>query len=445
MERRQFLWAASGRPNDQGGMAPPRKPPPPGLSAAALAILDGHERAQRLTRRVLGVLADRGVPDQKREDLAQDVLVAALQGDQRRQVQASPAPIRYPHAYLRRIARNKDVDRVRYDAMDALGHATALDDDDDEGGILDTTPDPTTEEGMPIDRIPLNHLSPVQRRVFVLRYDVGMKFSAIADVERERWQRDSQGGGAASDGDYCMSRESARRCYREACARLGDLVEGDKRRNRAILPLWLGLADGDVSEPPAEVVDRVLGRVYARLGIDPAAPSAPPPSGTRPIARPAPRAPLGSLANAPVAGLAVFGGLVLGALLAAGMVQGCSRDERRSAPEAAPVLAAPAPSGAASVAEPAPLAALSAVVPDPQQAREPARGRAPARPLRPCKDGLAEAEMYERALGLATSDSAAALEVLLAERGRYPEGEHAADALALSRRLCAELHDARCP
>jgi DNA-directed RNA polymerase specialized sigma24 family protein len=306
MERRQFLWAASGRPNDQGGMAPPRKPPPPGLSAAALAILDGHERAQRLTRRVLGVLADRGVPDQKREDLAQDVLVAALQGDQRRQVQASPAPIRYPHAYLRRIARNKDVDRVRYDAMDALGHATALDDDDDEGGILDTTPDPTTEEGMPIDRIPLNHLSPVQRRVFVLRYDVGMKFSAIADVERERWQRDSQGGGAASDGDYCMSRESARRCYREACARLGDLVEGDKRRNRAILPLWLGLADGDVSEPPAEVVDRVLGRVYARLGIDPPAPSPPPPSGRRPIARPAPRSPLGSLA--PVAGLAVFGG-----------------------------------------------------------------------------------------------------------------------------------------
>jgi hypothetical protein len=292
---------------------------------------------------------------------------------------------------------------------------------------------------MPIDRIPLDHLSPVQRRVFVLRYDVGMKFSAIADVERERWQRDSQGGGAASEGDYCMSRESARRCYREACARLGDLVEGDKRRNRAILPLWLCLADGDVSEPPAAVVDRVLGRVYARLGLDPPAPS-PPPSGRRPVARHAPRSPLGSLATAPVAGLAV----VLGALLAAGVVQGCSRDERRSAPEAAQVLAAPAcpaPTEAASVAP-------TEAPPSGTASGEPplAVSSASARARRPKGEGNPEdARLYGRAAGLAGRAPEAALALLVVARQRFPDGDHAADVQDLIGKVCARLRDPRCP
>jgi RNA polymerase sigma factor (sigma-70 family) len=376
-------------------------------------------------RFALGALARCGVRECEREDLAQEIVIAAWQ--------AWPsycADLGTPRQWLWGIVRRKLAAFARACRRQPLLVAGAHDD-----RVLEMLPDTRTWEDImtPEDRADSLYacLPIAQRRVVWLHETVGYSFEEIAAVEG-------------------ISSSQVNRLHKAGMETMRKALERDEEKLAAVPVSLASLLAA--SRPPAPApgeMERLCRSVLARLGDD-APDSAPPPSGMRGVEPTTVDAP----SSRPAAGqrpnlrlvrlLGPIGGVLLGTFLGGPMLPRCDHDHERErlAAERAAVLVAVTPSHVENHAPP---------TIDPTPIMGTTRAEAPLAPLAHGVAGAADetAILDQGRSALASGDPAAALAAFAEHARRIPKGQHAAVRETLRAVACAKLRaagqvDVRC-
>jgi RNA polymerase sigma factor (sigma-70 family) len=395
-------------------MADPRPP---------RALRGGARRDELLVQRLLfdalwsfvwRVLSRYHLADADREDIAQNVVIAAWR------YRASYSGDRgTPEQWICRIVRNTVAAFLTRRGQDPLAFAVDK---------LPDVPGEGLEENM--------SLCDIANLVFRVLPDDERR-AVIAIAIEGRTLREA----AASEG---VSPSTVHERYERGIAALRAAVERSEQKALFSLPFLIARANLDApgggSDPPPELLEEAWQRAVVELGLDRSPDSDPPESGTHrreaESAQPRARSMLLRLVGPLV-------GALVGALLAAALLRGCRLDAPQAT--ATPVVAVPAPSSidrgtsVSYAAPPFPTMSPPAVIAE----RAPS---APAanRPARRFHDDLdADRSMLDSArTALITGDTTKALAMLMNHTRHFPDSPNAAMRARIMAIACATSGEA---
>lgn len=353
--------------------------------------------------------------DADREDIAQNVVVAAWRG--RRTYIGARGNL---EQWVSRIVRNEAIDFLKKRGRDPLTFGLE---------VLDEVPSKALplEEWMFVralaDRV-FAMLPENERRVVIAIAVDGYSFRAVAETEQ-------------------VSPSTVHDRYERGMAALRKAVEDDSAKALFSIPLPLDLAalvgPGGDADPPPELEEEAWQRAVVELGLDRAPDSEPPPSGSRPCRadagadRPSSRPPRDKRSRFLL--LLGPGGMLVGGLLTAALLRGGDRHVPRA--EHLPAVVLHSASGIAAGSTMAIGAAPSAkAVPATVATTRPAASR--YRDLFELERGL----VARGRLALVSGDVNAALALFAEHARRFPEGQNTEQRELLWTEACAHARRA---